>query len=475
MEVRYARHTPHFWRFPGEFKSLEKLDASPDILKAFEEQALAPENHLLLAALLKYGLPEGTERMLWVPPTKCDTLQGIFKEYRRFGKTLAFTHYHMAAKAIGVLVSEEAEQRLSRVQAAEKASRLTLTGLDYPAECVRQCVSEEAISAVYQSINKARDPQKEPIYSLEEDLECFFWQPYARAAIQAELESCGAADTQNVELYCKNGGFLEMLLEYQGRFEKDADFLRSLHTVLRAKRGSCKLRSSKGGTVFEYSAAVYYTDDDTDSDSHKKDYEKELAEGFKSPVFPLVMAVTATAQEGLNLHEYADKLMHWQPSVNVNAFQQREGRVDRPNSLTIRRRYCDIMKAFPEQNAAPSSDNMVAAEKRFWTSMETNMTHPDRYEKIRSSLPDETARQQLDHAREAGLYPKWYIPEISKSDAKIQRIIAVSEYNADHDVFMRLLDGTKAYSKFMEHVDEKALCPFYRQKKLSADEAEKNG
>lgn len=66
-----------------------------------------------LKALLEEALPQGLERLLWIPPS-LPYLEpgGPFASIRRATKTLVFSAWHAVPDAIAALVSHEAERRL---------------------------------------------------------------------------------------------------------------------------------------------------------------------------------------------------------------------------------------------------------------------------------------------------------------------------------------------------------------------------
>lgn len=59
--------------------------------------------------------------------------------------------------------------------------------------------------------------------------------------------------------------------------------------------------------------------------------------GFNSPFWPMVLATTSIGQEGLDFHLYCNDIYHWNLPNNPVAFEQREGRINRFNSLMVRK------------------------------------------------------------------------------------------------------------------------------------------
>jgi hypothetical protein len=63
-----------------------------------------------------------------------------------------------------------------------------------------------------------------------------------------------------------------------------------------------------------------------------------LRVAFNSPFRPYVLATTSIGQEGLDFHVYCSHLVHWDLPSNPVDLEQREGRIRRFGSLTVRRR-----------------------------------------------------------------------------------------------------------------------------------------
>src|SRR5699024_11102266 len=70
------------------------------------------ETNARLSKLKESALPEGAERLLWVPPSlPYYELDGPFKNHKNFSKALVFSAWEMVPRAISALVSYEAERR----------------------------------------------------------------------------------------------------------------------------------------------------------------------------------------------------------------------------------------------------------------------------------------------------------------------------------------------------------------------------
>lgn len=76
-----------------------------------------------------------------------------------------------------------------------------------------------------------------------------------------------------------------------------------------------------------------------------------LLTAFNSPFPPFVLTTTSTGQEGLDMHRYCRRLVHWNIPSSPLALEQREGRVDRYLSLGVRTNIAKLNFPHVELNA----------------------------------------------------------------------------------------------------------------------------
>jgi hypothetical protein len=80
--------------------------------------------------------------------------------------------------------------------------------------------------------------------------------------------------------------------------------------------------------------------DDVSNESAKHDGKARksvVREAFNSPFWPFVLATTSVGQEGLDFHLYCRDVVHWNLPSNPVDLEQREGRINRYDGLSIRR------------------------------------------------------------------------------------------------------------------------------------------
>ena len=77
-----------------------------------------------------------------------------------------------------------------------------------------------------------------------------------------------------------------------------------------------------------------------------------VREAFNSPFWPFVLATTSVGQEGLDFHLYCRDIVHWNLPSNPVDLEQREGRINRYQGLSIRR---NIRNDFPLETVQPET------------------------------------------------------------------------------------------------------------------------
>ena len=110
-------------------------------------------------------------------------------------------------------------------------------------------------------------------------------------------------------------------------------------SVVRPKTGARR----QGPAMFARALGEH---DAAPADEPRKDIKKKLRPkgrqanpllaAFNSPFPPFVLVTTSTGQEGLDMHRYCRRLIHWNLPSSPLALEQREGRVDRFLSLGVR-------------------------------------------------------------------------------------------------------------------------------------------
>ncbi len=445
----HIEYAPEFWRFRNGYKDdKDKKEAIKKMTSSAKMKGIDSSQHMLLSTLLDKAFPKKTECLLWVTPTifSESSEDNPFVMNSGLGKTLVFSHYKCAARSVATLCSEYIQKRLDK-SLENVNNKCNLNDVILSKQSVAFC----SIMSVCPSVNK--EEKKEEAL---ESLNLFFNQPYAKKAVYTTY---GCFSENAVGEYCRMGCFQSMIEEYRAVLKRksDEEFIEHLCRIL---RGAVNRKDKKTRDI---TMADYYTDDPGENNGHDKSYERLVGDRFNSPFYPFVLSVTATAQEGLDFHYYADKIMHWQPAQNVSAFMQREGRIDRPMSLTIRRRYYEIFREDTSGEDAPRTWNSGDIKEFFLGIFgETEEAFKVAKRKLVSNKNSIESIKHLIKAYDAGFFPMWYIPKFSEKSAQINRIVAASQFSKEYDVFSRLIRGCEEYYSF----SEEQLCAFLENYKL---------
>ncbi len=157
-----------------------------------------------------------------------------------------------------------------------------------------------------------------------------------------------------------SGGFMcaEMIGGKVGRFggpstytmqsQYDVDTLASLRSRSTGKGDG---KPMKMRTAF---AAAFLDDEGGGSNDNRRE---NLRKAFNSPFRPFVLCNTSVGQEGLDFHPYCRKIVHWNLPSNPVDLEQREGRINRYESMAVR------------QNVAKAYDVPYVSSTDIWASM----------------------------------------------------------------------------------------------------------
>ena len=210
-----------------------------------------------------------------------------------------------------------------------------------------------------------------------------FQRPAAVAIVEGGRSNKKVPYWRRVLRFCLENDLQSVLDEYvfllvRDSSEKDAAKLarevgEAIHVAL-STVGALQVARPRPNEKLPYGAAMYAralgehgssADDDskalkqsskapTKPARRKGQHANPLLTAFNSPFPPFVLTTTSTGQEGLDMHRYCRRLVHWNLPNSPLALEQREGRVDRYLSHAITslsdpaRRFPTKMKALFE-------------------------------------------------------------------------------------------------------------------------------
>lgn len=133
--------------------------------------------------------------------------------------------------------------------------------------------------------------------------------------------------------YANRNQLLATLQDFSVLLEKSGqDGLNVLSEIV----ASMSLKRGSVGTKFVRSFHDRKVDDAESEGENTSVSTKSIRAAFNSPFPPYVLASTSVGQEGLDFHRYCDSIIHWTPPSSPSVLRQRQGRLDRFQSLQVR-------------------------------------------------------------------------------------------------------------------------------------------
>jgi hypothetical protein len=147
-----------------------------------------------------------------------------------------------------------------------------------------------------------------------------------------------------------------------------------------------------------------------------------MREAFNSPFWPFVLATTSVGQEGLDFHLYCRDIMHWNLPSNPVDLEQREGRINRFDCLSIRR-------AIVSDHPLSALVGVAPDQKNIWARLfELLRLHP-------------SGTQRFKH----GLYPHWIYQPAKEDGQMLRRHLAFYSRSRDALRYEDLKDALRLY------------------------------
>jgi hypothetical protein len=252
------------------------------------------------------------------------------------------------------------------------------------------------------------------------DVADMFDKPESIAVVELMYGKSDDAHYRNILKYCVDGNFAAMLDEYAHILnDGNSDSLcEQMCDALKATTASYTIdtcSSFKSGDkksqirMRSHFAVGFYQRQGDEKTSQRKE---NLRTAFNAPFRPFVLATTSIGQEGLDFHNYARKIMHWNLPHNPIDIEQREGRINRFKCLAIRR-------------SLAAKYGGRAFEKDVWNELFDKYALSDK----RDGDPE--------------LVPYWCLPD--GGEVKIERIVPMYPYSRDKAVYDRLLKILSLY------------------------------
>lgn len=268
-----------------------------------------------------------------------------------------------------------AQDLMSSVEAIQTAV-VTRAQADFLAELAAAAPGTCAYRALRRTIpGVAEESLLYASMSIGHSITRLFQRPAAAAIVEAGRWNTQAPYWRRVLRYCLEHDLQSTLDEYMfllvgDSSEKEPGQLASdvaeaidvaLSTVggLSVARPKAKVGSSYGAAMYARALGEHDSQSEANYQATQKPMRAKrkrsrqanpLLTAFNSPFPPFVLTTTSTGQEGLDMHRYCRRLVHWNLPRSPLALEQREGRVDRYLSLGVRSNIAKIGIPKAQQN-----------------------------------------------------------------------------------------------------------------------------
>lgn len=300
--------------------------------------------------------------------------------------------------------------------------RLTLIALYSPAVCLLR-----SMRSIFSHIPDWEHSNWSAVLKLGlNQLRNYFNKQVVQSIVRANSPQATSYSAR-VLLYCRSAHVQAMLDEYaylvsmalpQSKPDKlPKAFLLQLERVLGMGTGSPSVNVlTRGGRIRQRPSprpahfAVAFGEDVTTGTTEAAGRSRKTAirEAFNSPFWPFVLATTSVGQEGLDFHLYCRDIMHWNLPSNPVDLEQREGRINRFDCLSIRRAIVSDHPLSSLAGVAPERQNV-------WARL---------FELLRL-YPSGT--QRFKH----GLYPHWIYQPAREDGQMLRRHLAFYSRSRD--------------------------------------------
>lgn len=341
----WIKASPHPLAFATRYNGIKKTNDNT----ANADKSFCKDNALVLAGqhqvdfnkhagfslLRDHVLPSGVSDMLWIPPVifncpnEYKNKGNPFYKNKDYTKTLVFCTYRMSTASTAYYMCKESEKYSSNSVSSTCSSDNNSTANDkeyYEGiwtgvdEKIKSWIEKEILApnqAIMEKVTGLTRENAKYRYARMGDLknvieEFLFLNDFKNKPVTLLQNIDNATKQQPSKIYFFENE--DSYLPDKSSDKKDVDNRKSLGFAER------------------------FTNDNGDNNSHSRKHEQNLQFLFNSPFRPFMMSASATAQEGLDFHNYSHCMAHFSMPKTPVEYQQREGRIDRFRSHLMRKR-----------------------------------------------------------------------------------------------------------------------------------------
>lgn len=302
------------------------------------------------------------KKLLWLPPSNPSRpLAGDFEgmENEGLSKILVFSGWRFVPRMISLVLSAQMQGKDFYKDWEEdyKNNPNSLCELSDGQEPWHPAQALYAAIERYFVRNTASDKEKKSIKKTIVDIVNTFTPEFgARVFCRHSFNDFFKKDFKENRFsaamidYCRDGCLEDVFDEYvymiykqgNGNIEVLKQYLSTQN--LRITRGLQVVFSQEntGKKTSKYMSDCFGEKDVIHDDSEDADAPEtagsmaHLQRAFNSPFAPFVLSTTSIGQEGLDFHWYCRKIIHWNIPDTPVEFEQRNGRINRYHSLSVR-------------------------------------------------------------------------------------------------------------------------------------------
>ncbi len=345
-----------------------------------------PMQNIAFYQLCRENVSNRMTQLLWAPPTfplYTVDKSSIFSKQKDYSKLLVFAEYRYLQKGGALLTSDYVtfmngaltpENFPPDLTYADKAECLANKVDIFHAESLADLLTAakesglDEVTALAAIASPAVCAQRlgldaEDVKKVEKAFHAYFKKDGVRQALWKWMYSNGYREEidweKGILRYCAEGNLYAVLEEWLAVIKKEIDKKPTEQICEVLKRGGSTVhvqtrkttRDRADGTARNCSFAEQLTGDVTDVGSgQNEDAVMACGQAFSSPFWPMVLFAGRGAQEGMDMHQYCRRIMHLTMPRGAVSFEQRNGRIDRYNSLLVRKRIAEHLAKLAEQS-----------------------------------------------------------------------------------------------------------------------------
>jgi hypothetical protein len=191
------------------------------------------------------------------------------------------------------------------------------------------------------------------------------------------------------------------------------------------------------------------SEQETGQEQSAESRKTAVREAFNSPFWPFVLSTTSVGQEGLDFHLFCRDIVHWNLPSNPVDLEQREGRINRRDGLSLRR---SIALDWPLARVAKHTKEAGATTWR----------------RVFDAIAADPGPQQYKH----GLYPHWVYDCACGKNVPIRRHLFFYENSSDARAYAELKDRLALYRLVFGQPRQQDLLDRLRRSLSSASDAQ---